>query len=71
MTRKKSGLTKIAALAALLLPGCVKKVTERVEVPVPGPTQQYITEVVAISEDGSISAFKTSIKDDIEATIHK
>jgi len=67
--RTKSGLTKLAALASLLMPGCVKKVTEYVDVQ--GPTQQHITEAVAISEDGSRIALKTSIENDIEAAMHE
>jgi hypothetical protein len=67
MTGKKSGL--IAAIASALLPGCVEKVTEQVTAP--GPAQQHVSEVVALSEDGSRIALKTSIEDDLETAMHK
>ena len=67
--RTKSGLIKLVALASTLLPGCVEKVVEHVEVP--GPAQQSISEVVALSEDGSVTALKTSFANDIEVSIHK
>ncbi|MBW3002362.1 hypothetical protein KY338_04325 [Candidatus Woesearchaeota archaeon] len=67
MKRKKSGL--IAAIASILLPGCVEKVTEYVDVQ--GPQQQHVSQIVDISEDGSRIALKTSIEDDIEAAMHK
>lgn len=67
MKRKKSGL--LAAIAAAIFPGCVEKVVEQVNVPV--PAQQQVSEVVALSEDGSRIALKTSIEDDVEAAMHQ